>query len=102
MADRRLAVQGDTLLADPAAEVCGLDRLRFFDPAAEQAWEYRWTHGKRRWVGGPAIYAALVHPGNTSRKTTAGSRWHRIPLDVVTREMGRDWDFYARPVETGE
>jgi hypothetical protein len=142
MADRRLAVQVDTLLADPAAEVCGLDRLRFFDPAAEQAWEYRWTDGKRRWVGGntmlyrrsawerrpfaeinvgedtrwiwgtrssavatvadPAIYAALVHPGNTSRKTTADSRWHRIPLDVVTREMGRDWDFYARRVETSE
>jgi O-antigen biosynthesis protein len=136
MADRRLTVQVEALLANPGAEVCGLDRLRFFDPAAERAWEYRWTDRQRRWVAGntmlyrrsawerrpfpevdvgedtrwiwatpsdavtvlddPALYAALVHPGNTSRKRTQESRWHPVPLDVVRREMGDDWAFYAR------
>jgi hypothetical protein len=47
-------------------------------------------------VDDPGIYAALVHPGNTSRKRTRETRWHPIPLDVVKGEMGEDWEFYAR------
>jgi len=34
------------------ADVCGLSVVRYFDPRARQAWEYRWTDPGRTWVGG--------------------------------------------------
>lgn len=128
----RLTRQVGALLAS-GAEVCGLSVVRYFDPAARQAWEYRWTDAARPWVGGntllyrraawerrpfPALnvgedtrwvwaqpsvhaltdsrfFAALVHPRNTSRKQTRGSRWHPVPLSLVVEQMGADWGFYA-------
>jgi hypothetical protein len=113
--------------------VCGLSVVRYFDPAARLAWEYRWTDAARPWVGGNTLlyrraawerrpfpglnvgedtrwvwsqasvhamtdarfFAALVHPRNTSRKETRGSRWHPIPLSLVLEQMGEDWSFYA-------
>jgi glycosyltransferase involved in cell wall biosynthesis len=134
MADRRLTRQVQGLLAATDAQVCGLARLRFFDPARGRAWEYRWTDPARRWVAGgtmlfhrraweqrpfpeirvgedtrwvwalgdavavldePELYAALVHPGNTSRKQTGEARWHPVPLELVRRPMGDDWHFYT-------
>jgi hypothetical protein len=50
-------------------------------------------------VDDPGIYAALVHPGNTSRKRTREPRWHPLPLEVVRSEMGEDWNFYVRRAE---
>jgi len=128
----RLTRQVEALLAS-GADVCGLSVVRYFDPAARLAWEYRWTDGSRPWVGGntllyrraawerrpfpglnvgedtrwvwsqPSVhamtdsrfFAALVHPRNTSRKQTRGSRWHPIPLALVLEQMGEDWGFYA-------
>jgi glycosyltransferase involved in cell wall biosynthesis len=43
----------------------------------------------------PGWFAALVHPGNTSRKRTHGPNWTPIALDVVKAAMGGDWAFYA-------
>ena len=133
-ADDRIARQTAALLASAEAEMCGLAALRFFDPAARRAWEYRWTDARRPWVAGgtmlfrrrlwerkpfpelnegedtryvwslppaavlnvaaPELYAALVHPGNTSRKRTSGAHWHPLPFHHVQNAMGADWAFY--------
>jgi hypothetical protein len=135
MPSHRLSAQARTLAEHPAAGACGLAQLRFFDPAAGRAWEYRWPDRSRPWVAGgtlmfrrtlwearpfpelnegedtrwvwalpagtisaipdPGLYAALVHPGNTSHKRTADPRWHPISLDLVRESMGDDWGFYA-------
>ena len=139
MADHRLSAQVRALTSTPGAEACGLSSVRFFDPAAGRAWEYRWTDRDRAWVAGgtllfrraawerrpfpevrtgedtrwvwalpPAavaqmgdvsLYAALVHPGNTSRKRTAEARWHPLPLSAVQAQLGDDWRFYAPRAE---
>jgi glycosyltransferase involved in cell wall biosynthesis len=41
------------------------------------------------------FFAALVHSGNTSRKTTRGAYWHPRPLDEVRTLLGDDWPRYA-------
>ena len=43
-----------------------------------------------------SLYAALVHPNNTSPKRTAGSRWHPIPFQVLRDALGPDWHFYEQ------
>jgi len=52
MADWRLSYQVQALLDDPTADVCGLDRLLFYEPASDRAWEYIYPPGDRRWVAG--------------------------------------------------
>jgi hypothetical protein len=53
-ADDRLSRQVAALQATQA-EICGLSVVRYFDPAAGQAWEYRWTDTTRAWVGGNTL-----------------------------------------------
>ncbi|MFL5381779.1 MAG: glycosyltransferase [Longimicrobiaceae bacterium] len=50
----RITRQVSALLAS-GAEVCGLSVVRYFDPAARLAWEYRWTDAARPWVGGNTL-----------------------------------------------
>ncbi|HEV7590120.1 MAG TPA: glycosyltransferase family 9 protein [Longimicrobium sp.] len=49
---RRLSAQVRALQAAGTAEVCGLATLRFFEPMAGRAWEYRWPPRSRAWVAG--------------------------------------------------
>lgn len=135
MPAHRLSTQVHVLAATPNIGACGLARVRFFDPGAGRAWEYRWPERSRPWLAGgtlmfrrtvwerrpfphlnegedtrwvwalpagavaaipdPGLYAALMHPGNTSRKRPGEARWHPIPLDVVRGPMGDGWRFYA-------
>lgn len=134
MPAHRLSAQVRALAATPTAGACGLAQVRFFDPRAGRAWEYRWPDRSRPWLAGgtlmfrralwerrpflhldegedtrwvwalpagavaaipdPELYAALVHPGNTSRKRPGEPRWHPIPLGVVRATMGEAWHFY--------
>jgi hypothetical protein len=134
MAPWRLSHQVAALEAS-GAEACGLATLRFFDPEAGRAWEYRYPSPGRPWVAGgtllfrrslwnrhrfpeiregedtrfvwslpsatllklldPRFYAALIHPGNTSRRCTSGANWHPIPLKTVRAAIGKDWEFYS-------
>src|SRR2546425_600792 len=52
MADWRLSYQIQALLHSPTADVCGLDRLLFYEPTSERAWEYVYPSGHPRWVAG--------------------------------------------------
>jgi glycosyltransferase involved in cell wall biosynthesis len=54
MSVARLAAQVAALQA-ARADVCGLATVRYFDPAGDRAWEYRWTDRRRGWVGGNTL-----------------------------------------------
>ncbi len=42
-------------LRERGAELCGLDRLTFYDPAADRAWQYVYPPGGRRWLAGGTL-----------------------------------------------
>jgi glycosyltransferase involved in cell wall biosynthesis len=52
MAEWRLSYQVRELLRHPPMTLCGLARLRFHDPRANQAWEYVYSASQRPWVCG--------------------------------------------------
>jgi glycosyltransferase involved in cell wall biosynthesis len=52
MSPSRLSHQVRELLAHPKAELCGLSRLYFFEPASRSAWSYAYPARERRWVAG--------------------------------------------------
>jgi glycosyltransferase involved in cell wall biosynthesis len=54
MSDARLSTQVAALRA-AGADVCGLSTVRYFDPATDRAWEYRWPDRGRGWVGGNTL-----------------------------------------------
>lgn len=42
-------------LQNHGAELCGLSRVYFYEPAADAAWEYRYPDGMRPWVYGATL-----------------------------------------------
>ncbi len=62
-------------LVESGAELCGLDRLYFYDPKAERGWQYVYPPGGRKWLaGGTLCYTR--------------SFWQRHPFPEVT--IGED------------
>jgi hypothetical protein len=55
MPPHRLSTQVSALAARPAAGACGLAQVRFFDPVAGRAWEYRWPERARPWLAGGTL-----------------------------------------------
>jgi glycosyltransferase involved in cell wall biosynthesis len=56
MAPHRLRYQVETLLKEQA-DICGLDKLYFFDPLAKKAWQYVYPQNSKPWVyGGTLCY----------------------------------------------
>jgi predicted O-methyltransferase YrrM len=52
IADWRLSYQVACVLAHPDNTLCGLDRLYFYDPASNRAWEYVYYTSDQPWVAG--------------------------------------------------
>ena len=50
MAPWRIRVQVEALLRHDA-DICGTNRLYFYDPVAQQGWEYRYA-GQKKWLAG--------------------------------------------------
>lgn len=50
--------------------------------------------GKPQVLADHRFYAALIHPGNSSRKVTQGSFWQARPIDEVRSLLGQDWARY--------
>jgi hypothetical protein len=48
----RVSYQVRDLLKNPAASLCGLSRLFFYEPGTGRAWEYVYPAGSRPWVSG--------------------------------------------------
>ena len=38
------------------AEVCGLDRLLYYDGRSDRAWRYAWPRGTRPWIADPTLF----------------------------------------------
>lgn len=81
MADRRVRYQVGQL---EQADICGLNRVLFFDPVAEAAWEYVYPGTTKPWVHG----ATLCY-----RK----SFWQENPFPK--RDVGEDLRFVWRNPE---
>ncbi len=54
MAPWRLSYQAASLL-QAKADICGLDRVLYYDPQSEQAWQYIYANGGRPWVAGNTL-----------------------------------------------
>ena len=48
----RLSYQVESLLQHPEKGICGLSRVLFYEPTAQQAWEYLYPSNGRPWVYG--------------------------------------------------
>src|SRR5918911_1011204 len=53
-APRRLSYQVGELLGS-GAEVCGINELLFYEPAAGRAWRYAYPAGQRFWLSGSSL-----------------------------------------------
>jgi len=54
MADWRVSYQARRL-EESGAEICGLDRLDYYEPETGKAWEYRYSAHGRPWVAGNTL-----------------------------------------------
>lgn len=54
-APTRLSQQLAALQASRGAVICGLDRVLFYDPLAQQAWEYRYPPNEPAWAYGATL-----------------------------------------------
>jgi glycosyltransferase involved in cell wall biosynthesis len=72
-------------------------QIRFPDVAEGEDTRFVWADRASRILAldDPRIYAATVHPQNTSPKHTSDSRWHLCPIDTIREMLGEDWPFYT-------
>jgi hypothetical protein len=54
-ADWRLTYQMEELSSNSSASICGLDRVLFYDPRSDHAWEYVYPPKQKSWVCGGAL-----------------------------------------------
>lgn len=53
-ADWRISYQVENLLKE-RVDICGLDKVYYYDPAANRAWQYVYPAGGKPWVGGNTL-----------------------------------------------
>lgn len=98
----RLSYQVSELRAR-GADVCGLDRLWFYDPVRDEAWRYRYPGGRASWVSGNtfcfrrALWERHPFPDLTVGEDT---RWVREAGGARVLPLDRD-DFFVARVHPG-
>lgn len=98
----RLAYQAEQLQAG-AAEVCGLDRLLYFQPATGQAWRYTPPPGMRAWLADPTLlftrelWARNPFP-DTSHGIDCDFLWRGQPKRMLALHRG---DFFVGMIHPG-
>ncbi len=102
MADWRLSYQVEQLLRE-RADVCGLNRVFFFDPAAGAAWEYVFPGKIRPWAYGATLcYAKSFWRENPFRDITVGEDSRFVWSDPESRIVALpDNKFLAALVHAG-
>jgi glycosyltransferase involved in cell wall biosynthesis len=102
MAPWRIGYQVRQLLASQA-DICGCDRLLFYDPQSEQAWQYVYPDNNRPWVaGGTLCYLKSFWKGNPFAEIDVGEDgqfvWgsHEKRIHTLARN-----DFYIAIKHTG-
>lgn len=80
MAPRRLSYQVKSLI-EHGADLCGIDRLLFYQPSTDRAWQYFYRKGATTWIaGGTLCYTAAF--------------WRRNPFPKIS--VGEDTQFVWR------
>lgn len=90
-------------LRESGAELCGLDRLYFWDPKADRAWQYVYPPGSRRWLaGGTLCYARSLWRRHPFAEVTVGED-NRFVRAAGGRGMAalEDGDFYVALIHPG-
>jgi glycosyltransferase involved in cell wall biosynthesis len=98
----RLRYQVEQLIAT-GADVAGLDRVLFHDPASNEAWEYEYPRSGARWVyGATLIYTKAFWRRNPFPALTVGedSRfvWANMPKRIHAHDDRR---FFVGTVHAG-
>jgi glycosyltransferase involved in cell wall biosynthesis len=102
MAPWRLMYQVEILLQE-RADICGLDKLFFYDPASHQAWQYVYPNGGRPWLaGGTLCYTKACWRGNPFPHVNVGEDtrfvWGTHAQKLVVLQ---DSSFYVAMVHPG-
>jgi Methyltransferase domain/Glycosyl transferase family 2 len=72
MSPRRLSVQVDALTRTDA-EVCGLNRILYYEPATDRAWRYVYPWDSAKWASdGTLLYTRAFWSGNPFPDTSGG------------------------------
>jgi glycosyltransferase involved in cell wall biosynthesis len=54
ISEKRLSYQVKSLIEEQA-DICGLNKVLFFNPASNRCWEYIYSNGSRPWVYGATL-----------------------------------------------
>jgi 2-polyprenyl-3-methyl-5-hydroxy-6-metoxy-1,4-benzoquinol methylase len=87
-APRRIETQVKALV-ESQADIAGLDRLLYFDPAANLAWQYSYPRNAKRWAG-----------GNTLCYRKAFWNSHRFPEVMIGEDSRFVWSASAGKLVT--
>jgi glycosyltransferase involved in cell wall biosynthesis len=84
-------------LEKSAADVCGLDRLWFYEPASGRAWRYVFPAGHRKWVsGGTCCFTRRFWHKNVFPEIAVGEDTRFIWQDQHARIVAlKNQDFYV-------
>lgn len=84
-------------LVSRGAELCGLSRVRFYDPAAGRGWEYCYPEGTRPWVYGATLcYWKAFWRGNPFPEIHVGEDTRFVWSDRVRHLLAvEDLRFYV-------
>jgi glycosyltransferase involved in cell wall biosynthesis len=96
MSSTRLSYQVSNLLA-AKADMCGTNRLYFFDPASDRAWEYVYRAGGKPWLaGGTLCYTRAFWQANPFPDISVGEDarfvWSNPSMKLLALE---DTSFYV-------
>ena len=102
MASWRLKYQVENLQKEQA-DICGLDAVLFFDPGANQSWQYIYPKGSRPWLaGGTLCYAKTFWSKNPFPDINIGEDarfvWNNRSQKMVNLQ---DNSFYVAMIHSG-
>lgn len=102
MEDRRIRFQVESLL-QAQADLCGLPRLYFHDPASGRSWEYSCLRRDKMWLAGATFcYRKSLWMGSPFPDTNVGEDvrflWSERPKKLLPL---RDSSFYVARIHTG-
>jgi glycosyltransferase involved in cell wall biosynthesis len=102
MAPWRLSYQRENLQREKA-DICGLERLFFFDPVFNRAWQYAYPGGERQWLaGGTLCYTKSFWRRNPFPAINVGEDtrfvWSSLPKKVLALKEN---SFYVALIHTG-
>ncbi len=102
MANWRLSYQAASLLQEQA-DICGLDKLLYYDTVSNQTWQYVYPSGRKPWVGGGTLcYTKAFWSENPfpdlAKRAYIRFLWGERPKHIVILQ---DVNFYVALIHPG-